>query len=107
MFWGKVKMFLQTATVIVVLLSIAHFRDVPWANHTRLAFIWTMIISTILSMIGYITKFLSTHRAELFQPANFQPYPLEKPETKVDANPVISDEIKPIDSAPSSTPPQE
>jgi hypothetical protein len=96
-------MFLQTATVIVVLLSIAHFRDVAWANHTRLAFIWTMIISTILSMIGYITKFLSTHRAELFQPANFQPYPLEKPETKVEANPVTAEEIKPVDS--SSPPP--
>jgi CDP-diacylglycerol--glycerol-3-phosphate 3-phosphatidyltransferase len=82
MFWGKVKMFLQTATVVVVLISIAHFSQEPWARQARLAFIWAMVISTLLSMIGYITKFYSTHKAELTQPANFQPYPLAASETK-------------------------
>lgn len=100
MFWGKIKMFLQTVTVVVVLISIAHFSQEAWARHVRLGFIWAMVISTLLSMIGYITKFYSTHKAELTQPANFQPYPLTAPEPK----PEPSTEVKPAETP---APPQE
>jgi CDP-diacylglycerol--glycerol-3-phosphate 3-phosphatidyltransferase len=103
MFWGKIKMFLQTVTVVVVLISIAHFSQEPWAHHVRLAFIWAMVISTLLSMVGYITKFYSTHRAELTQPANFQPYPLPETQAEIQAKP---ESTPPIEEKSDETPNQ-
>lgn len=54
--YGKIKMFLQSATVVAILISIAHYRDESWARYVRLAFIWPMLIFTVLSMLGYISR---------------------------------------------------
>ncbi len=59
MFLGKIKMFLQSAAVVVILISVGHFIDQSWARNARLIFIWTMVISTLLSMIGYISKYIT------------------------------------------------
>jgi CDP-diacylglycerol--glycerol-3-phosphate 3-phosphatidyltransferase len=55
---GKLKMLLQTITVIVILISIAHFSHEAWAKNLRITLIWIMIISTIGSMIAYILKYM-------------------------------------------------
>jgi CDP-diacylglycerol--glycerol-3-phosphate 3-phosphatidyltransferase len=56
-FSGKLKMFLQTATVIAILISIGHFPDANWARQVRLAFIWIMVFSTVGSMLSYMWKY--------------------------------------------------
>ncbi len=56
---GKIKMFLQSATVIAILVSIGHFYNENWANIVRLIFIWTTIIFTLVSMTGYLRKYFS------------------------------------------------
>jgi CDP-diacylglycerol--glycerol-3-phosphate 3-phosphatidyltransferase len=57
-FAGKLKMLLQTITVIIILITVAHFPHEIWAKNLRLAMIWIMILSTVGSMISYILKYL-------------------------------------------------
>ena len=59
---GKIKMFLQSAAVIAVLVSIGHFYQQNWANIVRRIFIWTMIIFTLASMIGYLKKYFASSK---------------------------------------------
>ncbi len=56
---GKIKMFLQSATVVAILISIAHFPHADWARMTRMIFIWVMVIFTLTSMMTYLTKYFS------------------------------------------------
>jgi phosphatidylglycerophosphate synthase len=57
-FAGKLKMLLQTLTVLVILITVAHFSHDAWAKEVRQAMIWIMILSTVGSMISYILKYL-------------------------------------------------
>jgi CDP-diacylglycerol---glycerol-3-phosphate 3-phosphatidyltransferase len=65
---GKVKMFMQSATVVVVLITVGHFLNENWAGKTRLVFLWVMVFSTLLSMIGYVLKYISLNK-ETFSPS--------------------------------------
>jgi CDP-diacylglycerol--glycerol-3-phosphate 3-phosphatidyltransferase len=56
---GKIKMFLQSATVVTVLITIAHFHHQSWAQIFRVVLLWTMVISTILSMFVYVSRFVT------------------------------------------------
>jgi len=60
--YGKVKMFLQSACIIVILISVAHFRDVRWADIVRLVMVWTTVIYTVMSMIAYISRYIALSR---------------------------------------------
>ncbi len=59
---GKIKMFLQSATVVVVLITVGHFLNEGWARTTRLVFLWVMVASTLLSMVGYVFKYISLNK---------------------------------------------
>jgi len=54
--FGKVKMFLQSATIVAILITLAHFHHAHWARLLRLAFIWPMVIFTLLSMLSYLSR---------------------------------------------------
>ncbi len=56
---GKIKMFLQSATVITILISLGHFYQQRWADIARQTFIWITVIFTLVSMIGYLKKYFS------------------------------------------------
>jgi CDP-diacylglycerol---glycerol-3-phosphate 3-phosphatidyltransferase len=62
---GKVKMFLQSATVVVVLITVGHYLEENWARTTRLVFLWVMVASTLLSMVGYVLKYFSLNKEVL------------------------------------------
>ena len=55
--YGKVKMFIQSATIVAILISVAHYQHAEWARYVRLAFIWPMVIFTVVSMLGYISRY--------------------------------------------------
>ncbi len=59
---GKLKMFLQSATVVVVLLSLGHFFRETWARNVRLVFVWAMVTWTLLSMVDYVLKYISLNK---------------------------------------------
>jgi len=59
---GKLKMFLQSATVVAVLISLGHFHGETWARNARLTFIVAMVIWTLLSMVGYVLKYISLNK---------------------------------------------
>jgi CDP-diacylglycerol---glycerol-3-phosphate 3-phosphatidyltransferase len=52
--WGKTKMFLQSVTICTLILYLAHFRNVDWAEYIVYTFIWATIIVTLISGIIYI-----------------------------------------------------
>ncbi|MFA5863367.1 MAG: CDP-alcohol phosphatidyltransferase family protein [Phycisphaerae bacterium] len=60
---GKVKMFLQSVTVVVVLFTVGHYGKEPSAGNVRLIFLWVMVITTLVSMVGYILKYFSLNRS--------------------------------------------
>ena len=58
---GKVKMVLQSATILVVLLYVNYFVRLQGpveavARHVRDAFIWLTVVFTLYSAIGYVRK---------------------------------------------------
>jgi CDP-diacylglycerol---glycerol-3-phosphate 3-phosphatidyltransferase len=60
---GKVKMFLQSVTVVVILFTVGHYSKEPWARSVRLIFLWVMVITTLVSMVGYILKYFSMNKS--------------------------------------------
>jgi len=60
--FGKIKMFLQSATVVAVLISVGHYCTENWARTVRLIFLWVMIISTMLSMVSYIFRYIALNK---------------------------------------------
>lgn len=57
--YGKVKMFLQSATVVCLMISVGHYDDTSWARSVRLAFIWPTVIFTVLSMLAYVSRYVA------------------------------------------------
>jgi len=55
--YGKVKMFLQSSTIVVIIISVAHYDYLWWAGYVRLAFIWPMVIFTVFSMLAYVSRY--------------------------------------------------
>jgi len=60
--YGKIKMFLQSATAMTLMIGVAHFKDDSWAHYVRFAFIWPMIVFTVLSMLAYISRYAALAR---------------------------------------------
>lgn len=63
-FSGKLKMVLQSATILVILLYVNYFESAGgmaelYARHTRDTFIWLTIAVTLLSGLSYIRR--ATH----------------------------------------------
>lgn len=52
--WGKSKMFLQSLAICILILYLAHFRNVGWAEYVVYTFIWAAIIVTLISGITYV-----------------------------------------------------
>ncbi|MGR3317773.1 MAG: CDP-diacylglycerol--glycerol-3-phosphate 3-phosphatidyltransferase [Candidatus Anammoxibacter sp.] len=54
--WGKVKMFLQSATVCGLLLYFAFLHDVAAFKIAVIVFIWITIVITVVSAVLYLIK---------------------------------------------------
>lgn len=53
-YWGKIKMLVQSITVPVILLSIGRLARVDWFVTLRDVMIWVTVITTAISVIGYL-----------------------------------------------------
>lgn len=60
---GKLKMFIQSATVVAILIGLGHHYGKDWARLTMDIFIWVMLIFTMLSMTGYLVRYFKEDRA--------------------------------------------
>lgn len=60
--YGKIKMFLQSATAVTLMIAVAHFREAAWARYVRLAFIWPMVLFTVLSILAYVARYVALAR---------------------------------------------
>ena len=54
--WGKLKMFLQSATVCGLLLLFAFLQDVAAFKIAVIVFIWITIVITVISGVLYLIK---------------------------------------------------
>jgi len=54
--FGKIKMFLQTVTVVWIMLSVAHYDPNHWVHLARLILIWSTVIFTAGSMLAYLGR---------------------------------------------------
>lgn len=61
--YGKIKMILQSICVGWIMLSLAHFQGMAWAEWTRKILIWAMMIFTVLSMLAYVTRYVAWSRS--------------------------------------------
>lgn len=53
---GKIKMFVQSVAICVVLLQLANFPREPWAVHCKIILVWLAVLATVLSTVGYIKQ---------------------------------------------------
>jgi len=53
---GKIKMFVQSVALCVVLLQLANYRQAPWAIITKVIVVWLAVIVTVVSGAAYIGK---------------------------------------------------
>jgi len=51
---GKIKMFLQSVAICVVLYQVANVPDPAWAVYTKIISVWVAVIATVLSGFAYI-----------------------------------------------------
>lgn len=61
-FSGKLKMTIQSVTILVILLYVNYFRDEAWARYVRDFFIWATIVITVVSGALYIQRAVVIHR---------------------------------------------
>ena len=61
-FSGKLKMTIQSVTILVILIYVNYFRDQVWALWIRDFFIWATIVITLISGLLYIQRAVSMHR---------------------------------------------
>lgn len=53
---GKIKMFVQSASISVGLLQMANFPDAAWAVVLKVVLVWLAAIVTVLSGLAYVGK---------------------------------------------------
>ena len=53
---GKIKMFIQSAAICVVLFQMANLRDAEWAVYLKAGMVWAAVIVTVLSGLAYVGK---------------------------------------------------
>ncbi|MFQ5964001.1 MAG: CDP-diacylglycerol--glycerol-3-phosphate 3-phosphatidyltransferase [Candidatus Scalinduaceae bacterium] len=51
--WGKAKMFLQSVTIFILILYLAHFKNINWMEYIVYVLIWGTVIVTLVSGILY------------------------------------------------------
>ena len=61
-FSGKLKMTVQSITILVILVYVNYFRGELWARYVRDFFIWATIAITVLSGALYIQRAVVMHR---------------------------------------------
>ncbi|HEX3358139.1 MAG TPA: CDP-alcohol phosphatidyltransferase family protein [Tepidisphaeraceae bacterium] len=64
-FSGKLKMVVQSATILVILVYVdyfQYFKQFEWAKIVRDLFIWTTIVVTLVSGFLYIQRAISLYR---------------------------------------------
>ena len=53
---GKIKMFIQSVAICVVLYQLANVRTPPWAVILKIAMVWLAVAATVLSGVAYLSK---------------------------------------------------
>jgi phosphatidylglycerophosphate synthase len=53
---GKVKMFVQSLAISVVLFQLANLPQASWAILVKIAMVWLAVVATILSGLAYVAK---------------------------------------------------
>ena len=53
---GKIKMFVQSVAICVILVQLALFPDAPWAIVVKIVMVWLAVIATLLSGLAYVGK---------------------------------------------------
>jgi CDP-diacylglycerol--glycerol-3-phosphate 3-phosphatidyltransferase len=64
-FSGKLKMVIQSATILVILIYVNYFqifKEYDWARYLRDACIWATVIVTLVSGILYIQRAIALYR---------------------------------------------
>jgi CDP-diacylglycerol--glycerol-3-phosphate 3-phosphatidyltransferase len=64
-FSGKLKMVVQSATILVILVYVNYFqffKQYPWARYLRDTFIWATVVITLISGVLYIQRAVSLYR---------------------------------------------
>lgn len=54
--WGKAKMFIQSFTISLILLFVAHLQNFIAIKHAIIVMLWITVIITLVSGITYIVK---------------------------------------------------
>jgi CDP-diacylglycerol---glycerol-3-phosphate 3-phosphatidyltransferase len=53
---GKIKMGVQCVAASAIIIDVAEYGKVPWIHITRDIAIWTTLVVTVLSSVGYIMR---------------------------------------------------
>ena len=64
-FSGKLKMVVQSVTILVILVYVNYLRDYDWAKIVRDCCIWTTIVVTVVSGVLYVQRAIAVHRSNL------------------------------------------
>ena len=64
-FSGKLKMVIQSVTILVILVYVNYLRDYGWARNTRDICIWATIVITVVSGALYVQRAVALHRQAL------------------------------------------
>ena len=59
---GKIKMFLQSAAICVVLFQVGNLADVYWAMVVKIVLVWAATVGTVLSGLAYVGKIRQVFR---------------------------------------------
>lgn len=53
---GKIKMFIQSVAICIVLFQVANVNGPPWASIVKVAIVWTSVVVTVFSGLVYIGR---------------------------------------------------
>jgi len=53
---GKIKMFVQSLAICVILCQLANFPDVLWAIYVKVILVWLAVVVTVVSGLAYVGK---------------------------------------------------
>lgn len=53
---GKIKMFIQSLAICVILFQMAYLPQVAWAVVVKIALVWLTVVATVLSSLAYVRR---------------------------------------------------
>jgi CDP-diacylglycerol--glycerol-3-phosphate 3-phosphatidyltransferase len=53
---GKIKMFVQSLAICVILFQMANMPDVLWAIYVKVILVWLAVVITVVSGLAYVGK---------------------------------------------------